>query len=50
VHAFIWPSLGVAAGPAVNGPSDLGMRAFAERILAEAVIEAEKAAPGVHAT
>ncbi len=50
VHAFIWPSLGVAVGPAVDGPSDTGMRAFAERILAEAVVEAEKAAPGVHAT
>jgi nucleotide-binding universal stress UspA family protein len=50
VHAFIWPSLGVAVGPAVNGPSDMGMRGFAERILAEAVIEAEKAAPGVHTT
>ncbi|MGX6608488.1 universal stress protein [Micromonosporaceae bacterium Da 78-11] len=50
VHAFIWPSLGVAAGPAVGGPPDTGMRAFAERILAEAVVEAEKAAPGVHAT
>jgi nucleotide-binding universal stress UspA family protein len=50
VHAFIWPSLGVAVGPAVSGPSDMGMRAFAERILAEAVVEAEKAAPGVHAT
>src|ERR1700733_3576122 len=50
VHAFIWPSLGVTVGPAVNGPSDMGMRDTAERILAEAVIEAEKAAPGVHAT
>lgn len=50
VHAFIWPSLGVAVGPAVNGPSDMGMRDFAERILSEAVVEAEKAAPGVHTT
>jgi nucleotide-binding universal stress UspA family protein len=50
VHAFIWPSLGVAVGPAVDGPSDTGMRAFAERILAEAIVEAEKAAPGVHVT
>ncbi|HET6479981.1 MAG TPA: universal stress protein [Actinoplanes sp.] len=50
VHAFIWPSLGVAVGPAVDGPSDTGMRTFAERILADAIIEAEKAAPGVHAT
>jgi nucleotide-binding universal stress UspA family protein len=50
VHAYIWPSLGVAVGPAVNGPSDMGIRDAAERILAEAVIEAEKAAPGVHAT
>jgi nucleotide-binding universal stress UspA family protein len=50
VHAFIWPSLGVAVGPAKGGPSDMGMRAAAQRILAEAVTEAEKAAPGVHAT
>ncbi|WP_203801268.1 universal stress protein [Paractinoplanes tereljensis] len=50
VHAFIWPALGVAVGPAVNGPSDMGMRTTAEHILTEAVIEAEKAAPGVHAT
>lgn len=50
VHAFIWPSLGVATGPPVNEPADLGLRAFAERVLAEAVDEAEKAAPGVHPT
>jgi nucleotide-binding universal stress UspA family protein len=50
VHAFIWPSLHVAVGPAVDGPPDTGLRAHAERILAEAVVEAEKAAPGVHAT
>ncbi|MGX6608489.1 universal stress protein [Micromonosporaceae bacterium Da 78-11] len=50
VHAFIWPSLGVAVGPAVNGPSDMGMRTTAERILAEAVTEAEKTTPGVHVT
>ena len=50
VHAFIWPSLGVAVGPAVNGPSDMGMRSTAEHILTEAVTEAEKAAPGVHAS
>jgi nucleotide-binding universal stress UspA family protein len=49
-HAFIWPSLGVAVGPASNGPSDMGMRVTAERILAEAVSEAEQAAPGVHVT
>ncbi len=42
VHAFIWPSLGVAVGPAVSGPSDMGMRDVAERIRAEAVIEAER--------
>jgi nucleotide-binding universal stress UspA family protein len=50
VHAFIWPALGVAVGPARNGPSDMGMRSTAERILTEAVTEAEKAAPGVRAT
>jgi nucleotide-binding universal stress UspA family protein len=50
VHAFIWPSMGVAIGPATGGPSDMGMRLAAEGILAEAVTEAEKAAPGVRAT
>jgi nucleotide-binding universal stress UspA family protein len=50
-HAFIWPALGVAVGPATTGgPSDMGMRSTAERILTEAITEAEKAAPGVHAT
>jgi nucleotide-binding universal stress UspA family protein len=50
VHAYIWPSLGVATGPGVDGPSDMGMRDTAERVLAEAVTAAEKAAPGVNAT
>jgi nucleotide-binding universal stress UspA family protein len=50
VHAFIWPSMGVAIGPATDGPSGTGMRGAAERILEEAVTEAEKAAPGVRAT
>jgi nucleotide-binding universal stress UspA family protein len=50
VHAFIWPSMGVAIGPATTGPSDMGMRSSAERTLAEAVTEAEKAAPGVDVT
>jgi nucleotide-binding universal stress UspA family protein len=49
VHAYIWPSLGVAAGPGIDGPSDMGLRDTAERVLAEAVTEAEKAAPGVRA-
>lgn len=49
VHAYIWPSLGAATGPGIDGPSDMGMRVTAERLLAEAVTEAEKAAPGVHA-
>jgi nucleotide-binding universal stress UspA family protein len=50
VHAYIWPSLGVAVGPGTGGASDMGLRDVAERILAEAVTAAEKAAPGVHAT
>lgn len=50
VHAFIWPSMGVAIGPDTTGPSDMGMRSTAERSLAEAVTEAEKAAPGVDVT
>ncbi|MET0494835.1 MAG: universal stress protein [Actinoplanes sp.] len=50
VHAFIWPLLGVSTGPATKGPSDMGMRDVAEHVLADAVIEAEKAAPEVRAT
>ncbi|MGX6607094.1 universal stress protein [Micromonosporaceae bacterium Da 78-11] len=50
VHAFIWAAVGGASGPAVIGPHDTRMRADAERILAEAVTEAEKAAPDVQAT
>ncbi|GAA2908504.1 universal stress protein [Actinoplanes cyaneus] len=50
VHAYIWAALDVAGGPAADGPPGIGMRADAERILAEALLEAEKTAPGVRAT
>ncbi|MBB2946370.1 nucleotide-binding universal stress UspA family protein [Actinoplanes lutulentus] len=50
VHAFIWAELTGPDGGTVYGPHDTRMRADAERILAAALVEAEKAAPGVHAT
>ncbi|WP_433790819.1 universal stress protein [Actinoplanes sp. CA-252034] len=50
VHAFIWAELSGPDGGIVYGPHDTRMRAEAERILAEAVIEAEKAASGVQTT
>lgn len=50
VHAFIWPQLAVAVGPPRDGPPDLGLRHTAERLLAEASGEAQKAAPDVRVT
>lgn len=47
VHAFIWPLLGVATGPASHGDPDGGLRAEARRLLAEAVDRAREAAPGI---
>lgn len=47
VHAFIWPLLHAPVGPPPVGPADGGLRHQAERILAEAVAEAEKQAPGL---
>jgi nucleotide-binding universal stress UspA family protein len=47
VHAFIWPLLHAPVGPAPLGPKEGGLRHQAERILAEAVAEAERAAPGL---
>ncbi|HEX2771765.1 MAG TPA: universal stress protein [Micromonosporaceae bacterium] len=47
VHAFIWPLLHAPVGPPPLGPSSGGLRHQAERILAEAVAEAEKEAPGL---
>jgi nucleotide-binding universal stress UspA family protein len=50
VHAFIWPLLGVSAGPPRAGPAGLGLRHTAERLLAEASEEAQQAVPDVRVT
>jgi nucleotide-binding universal stress UspA family protein len=50
VHAFIWAELSSSDGGTVYGSHDTRMRADAERIMATSLVEAEKAAPGVHAT
>lgn len=47
VHAFIWPLLHAPVGPSPFGPESGGLRHQAEQLLAEAVAEAEKAAPEV---
>jgi nucleotide-binding universal stress UspA family protein len=47
VHAFIWPLLPAPVGPPPIGPQEGGLRHQAERLLAEAVAEAEKTAPGL---
>lgn len=36
VHAFVWPILGVPVGPSPLGPPEGGLRAEAERVLADA--------------
>src|SRR3712207_1320847 len=50
VHAFIWPTLGVAVGPARGGPPTTGLRYHAEQLVAEAAAEARGAAPEVPLT
>ncbi|TDC46965.1 universal stress protein [Micromonospora sp. KC207] len=50
VHGFIWPLLRVPLGPAPGGPPGAGLRHQAERLVAEAVAEAEAAAPDVRIT
>ncbi|EEP69829.1 UspA domain-containing protein [Micromonospora sp. ATCC 39149] len=50
VHGFIWPLLRVPLGPAPGGPPGAGLRHQAERLVAEAVAEAETAAPDVRIT
>ncbi|MBO4208767.1 universal stress protein [Micromonospora echinofusca] len=50
VHAFIWPLMNVPLGPSAFGPPEGGLRNQAERIVAEAVAEAEKAVPGLTVT
>lgn len=46
-HAFIWPYLHVNVGPVADDLPRTGLRHHAEDLLAEAVAEAGKAAPGV---
>lgn len=50
VHAFIWPYLHVAVGPVSEDLPETGLRHHAEGLLAEAVAEAGRAAPGVPVT
>ncbi|MEO3778945.1 universal stress protein [Micromonospora sp. B11E3] len=50
VHGFIWPLLRVPVGPPRDAPSGGGLRPQAERLVAQAVAEAEAAAPGVRVT
>ncbi|MDI5942027.1 universal stress protein, partial [Micromonospora sp. DH15] len=50
VHGFIWPLLRVPLGPAAGPPPGAGLRQQAEQLVADAVAEAEKAAPDVRVT
>ncbi|MEV4482105.1 universal stress protein [Micromonospora coxensis] len=50
VHGFIWPLLRVPVDQAAGGPPGGGLRHQAERVVADAVAEAEAAAPGVRVT
>lgn len=47
VHGFIWPLLHVPLQPPAGGPPGSGLRQQAERLVAEAVAEAESAVPGL---
>ncbi|GAB3142702.1 universal stress protein [Micromonospora sonneratiae] len=47
VHAFVWPMLRVPVGPPPGGPAEGGLRNQAERVLADAVAEANAAQPGL---
>lgn len=47
VHAFVWPIFGVPLGPAPSGPADAGLRADAERVLADAIAHASALDPQV---
>ncbi|PWU53764.1 universal stress protein [Micromonospora sp. S4605] len=47
VHGFIWPLLHVPLQPPAGGPPGSGLREQAERLVAEAVAEAEAAVPGL---
>lgn len=50
VHGFVWPLLRVPVGPAPDAPAGAGLRAQADQLVAQAVAEAEAAAPGVPVT
>lgn len=50
VHAFLWPALHVPLGPPALGPSEGGLRNAAQRVVAEAVERAGRAAPDVDVT
>lgn len=47
VHGFIWPLLRVPVTPPAAGPPGGGLRHQAQELVAEAVAEAERAAPGL---
>ncbi|MFI7491003.1 universal stress protein [Micromonospora echinaurantiaca] len=47
VHGFIWPLLHVPLRAPAGGPPGSGLREQAERLVAEAVAEAEAAVPGL---
>lgn len=50
VHAFIWPLLRAPLGPSPAGPPEGGLRQQAERVIAEAVAEAQRSQPDVPVT
>ncbi|KKK07675.1 universal stress protein [Micromonospora sp. HK10] len=47
VHGFIWPLLRVPVAPAAGGPPGGGLRHQAQELVAAAVAEAERVAPGL---
>ncbi|MGR6319662.1 universal stress protein [Micromonospora soli] len=47
VHGFIWPLLRVPVAAPTGGPAGGGLRHQAEELVAAAVAEAERAAPGI---
>jgi nucleotide-binding universal stress UspA family protein len=50
VHAFVWPMLGVHVGPSPEGPTEGGLAAEADRLLADALAHAAALDPSVEAT
>ncbi|MGS2615862.1 universal stress protein [Micromonospora sp. LZ34] len=50
VHGFIWPLLHVPVEAPAAGPPGSGLRQQAERLVAEAVAEAEAVVPGLRVT